>query len=161
VSAGVALKQIVAFRLGGDLFAADIFSVERVLRYTEPRSIPNVPDWIEGVIDYQSRVVPVIDMRKRFELEHTGVSPATRLLIFTIEGDLIGAIVDEVLDVMHLGSGRLSAPPAIFRGLSADFLLGMTRREERLVVVLDFARIFSTNERLVLEKVRDRENTIG
>jgi chemotaxis signal transduction protein len=52
-------------------------------------------------------------------------------------------------------------PPAIFRGLSADFLLGMTRREERLVVVLDFARIFSTNERLVLEKVRDGENTIA
>jgi purine-binding chemotaxis protein CheW len=151
-------KQILTFRLGEDLFAADIFAVERVLRFSEPRSLPNVPAWIEGVIDYQSRVVPVIDLRKRFELKDTTVAAGTRLVVFTIDGDLIGGIVDEVLDVIPLKPGTLSAPPAIFRGLSADFLVGITRRQERLVVVMDFSRLFSTNERIVLENVREGES---
>ncbi len=155
MSSGVALTQIVTFRLGTDLFAADIFAVERVLRFTEPRAIPNVPPWIEGVIDYQSRVVPVIDLRKRFELDNATSSAATRMVVFAIEGDLIGGVVDEVLDVMQLNASQISKPPAIFRGLSADFILGIARREERLVVVLDFARLFSTNERMVLEKMRE------
>ena len=154
-SPGVALKQIVTFRLGDDLFAADIFAVDRVVRFTPPRAIPNVPQWIEGVIDYQSRVVPVIDLRKRFELENSAITAGTRLLVLAIEGDLIGGIVDEVLDVTPLTAGKMSAPPAVFRGLSADFLIGVVKREERLVIVLDFARIFSTNERMVFEKIRE------
>jgi purine-binding chemotaxis protein CheW len=148
-----ALKQVVVFRLGADLFAADIFSVDRVLRYNEPRSIPNVPPWVEGVIDYQERVVPVVDLRKRFELAKFAITPGTRLVIMSIQGDLIGAVVDEVLDVMQTETGRVSAPPAIFRGLSADFLIGITKRAEQSVVVLDFTRIFSTNERLALEEI--------
>ena len=62
------LAQIVTFRLNDDLFAADIYAVERVLRYQQATPVPNVPEWIEGVIDYQGRVVPVINMRLRFEL---------------------------------------------------------------------------------------------
>ena len=65
-------SQIVTFRLGDELFAADIFSVERVLRYTPPTPVPNVPAWIEGVIDYQGRVVSVINLRRRFELPAAG-----------------------------------------------------------------------------------------
>ena len=159
MSSAAAPAQIVAFRLGQDLFAADIFAVERVLRFSEPRKIPNVPDWIEGVLDYQKRVVPVIDLRKRFELHDTTISGLTRLIVLDIQGDFIAAIVDEVLDVMHLGAARMSSPPPIFRGLSADFLVGMARRNDRLVVILDFARIFSTNERLVLETMRTGEKS--
>jgi purine-binding chemotaxis protein CheW len=154
---GVALKQIVTFRLGEDLFAADIFAVDRVVRYSEPRVIPNVPEWIEGVIDYQARVVPVVDLRRRFEIARRDVGAGTRLLILSIEGDLVAAVVDEVLDVTQLAAGRLSSPPGVFRGLSAEYLVGVVKREDKLVVVLDFARIFSTNERLVFEKVREEQ----
>lgn len=153
MSAGTALKQVVTFRLGVDLFASDIFSVERVLRQMEPRSIPNVPDWIEGVVDYQSRVVPVVDLRKRFELSDRSTGGAVRLVIFSIEGEFVGGIVDEVLDVMQVAPGALSPPPPMFKGLSAEFLVGVLRRADRLVVVVDIARIFSTNERLVLEGI--------
>ena len=65
--------QIVTFRLGDDLFAADINSVERVLRYKQPSPVPNVPEWIEGVIEYQKRVLPVVDLRARFSMERAPV----------------------------------------------------------------------------------------
>ena len=145
-------SQIVTFRLGEDLFAADIFAVERVLRYRAATSIPNVPSWIEGVIDYQGRVVPVISLRRRFELPTTQVASETRILVFTIGDDWIAAIVDAVLDVTALEADALAPPPPLFRGLAGEYLRGVVRRGDRLVIVLDMTRLLSTNDRLALER---------
>ncbi|HET9796996.1 MAG TPA: chemotaxis protein CheW, partial [Gemmatimonadaceae bacterium] len=71
-------NKLVTFRLGDDLFAADIFSVERVLRYTAPTAVPDMPDYIEGVIDYQGRVVPIVNLRRRFEMSEGEVRNETR-----------------------------------------------------------------------------------
>ncbi len=144
--------QIVTFRLGDDLFAADIYSVERVLRYQEPTLIPNVPAWIEGVIEYQQRVVPVINLRKRFDLVPTAVSNETRILVFVSHDEWIAAIVDAVLEVTSLELSRISPPPTYFRGLAGEYLRGIVRRNERLVLFLDVARLLSTTERLTLER---------
>lgn len=150
-----ALSKIVTFALGDDQFAADIFSVERVLRYQQPRAIPNVPAWIEGVIEYQGRVVPVINLRARFEMPRNEVHGGTRILVFQAAGEWIGAVVDAVVEVAPMERGTLSPPPPLFRGLAGEYLLGILRRKERLVIVLDVARLLSSNERLVLEQVKD------
>jgi purine-binding chemotaxis protein CheW len=149
------LTKIVTFALGDDLFAADIFSVERVLRYQQPRAIPNVPSWIEGVIEYQARVVPVINLRRRFEMPVLEAVSTTRILVFQAEGEWIGAVVDAVVEVATMERNTLSPPPPLFRGIAGEYLLGILRRKERLVIVLDVARLLSTNERLVLEQVKD------
>jgi purine-binding chemotaxis protein CheW len=146
------VSQIVTFRLGDELFAADIFSVERVLRYTPPTPVPNVPAWIDGVIDYQGRVVPVIDLRKRFELQEAPVPADGRILVLTVDGEWVAVTVDGVLDVSLLDPSRLAPPPTLFRGLAAGYLRGVVRRGERLVVFLDVARLFATDERIVLER---------
>jgi purine-binding chemotaxis protein CheW len=146
------VSQIVTFRLGDELFAADIFSVERVLRYTPPTPVPNVPAWIDGVIDYQGRVVPVIDLRKRFELPEAPVPADGRILVLTVDGEWVAVTVDGVLDVSLLDPSRLAPPPTLFRGLAAGYLRGVVRRGERLVVFLDVARLFATDERIVLER---------
>ena len=145
------LSQIVTFRLGDDLFAADIFAVERVLRWQEPTPIPNVPAWIEGVLEYQGRVVPVINLRRRFEMVPAPVQNDTRILIFNAGGEWIAATVDAVLEVSALDPARLAPPPPLFRGLAGEYLRGIVRREKRLVIFLDVTRLLSTNERLVLE----------
>jgi purine-binding chemotaxis protein CheW len=152
MTASATISQIVTFRLGDELFAADIFSVERVLRYTAPTAVPNVPEWIEGVIDYQGRVVPVINLRKRFELPAAPIPADARILVLTVDDEWVAVTVDGVLDVSALDASRLAPPPALFRGLSAGYLRGLVRRGERLVVFLDVARLFSTNERIVLER---------
>ncbi len=146
------ISKIVTFRLGDDLFAADIYSVERVLRFQPPTPVPNVPAWIDGVIDYQGRVVPLINLRNRFELPVVPPGPDTRILIFNASGEWIGGVVDAVLDVAPLDAGKLAPPPPLFRGLAGEYLLGIVRRGDRLVVFLDVARLLSTGERLVLEQ---------
>jgi purine-binding chemotaxis protein CheW len=149
------LSKIVTFALGEDLFAANIFVVERVLRYQQPRAIPNVPAWIEGVIEYQGRVVPVINLRARFEMPAREAQGTTRILIFQADGEWVGAVVDAVVEVSGLEQANLSPPPALFRGLTGEYLIGILRKKDRLVIVLDVARLLSSNERLVLEQMRD------
>lgn len=151
------LSQIVTFRLGDDLFAADIYSVERVLRYQQPTAIPNVPDWIEGVIDYQGRVVPVISLRRRFELPGVAAANETRILVLNAGGEWIAAIVDAVLEVTSLEADGLQPPPPLFRGLTGEYLRGIARRGERLVIFLDVERLLSTSERLHLESTSEEQ----
>ncbi len=148
-------QQLVTFRLGDDLFAADIYSVERVLRYQPPTPIPNVPEWVDGVIEYRGRIIPVIDLRLRFGLERTPARPESRILVFTVGNEWIGAIVDAVLEVASPTADQLSPPPPLFRGLSAEFLRGIVRRNDRLVVFLEVTRLLTTDERLVLDRVTE------
>ena len=147
--------QIVTFRVGDDLFAADVHSVERVLRYVKPRAIPNVPAWIEGVIDYRGRVVPVIDLRQRFELAEGESGTATRILVLAVGSEWVGAVVDAVFEVASVALGDVAPPPTLFRGLAGEYLRGVVRRDGQLVVLLDVARVLSTNDRLALERATD------
>ena len=152
MTAPATTSQIVTFRLGEELFPADIFSVERVLRYTAPTPVPNVPEWIEGVIDYQGRVVPVINLRRRFEMSKAPVAADARILVLTVDGEWVAATVDGVLDVSALDPSRLAPPPPLFKGLTASYVRGVVRRGERLVVFLDVPNLFATDERIVLER---------
>ena len=148
-------QQLVTFRLGDDFFAADIYSVERVLRYQPPTPIPNVPAWVDGVIEYRGRIIPVIDLRLRFGLERIEPRPESRILVFSVGNDWIGAIVDAVLEVASPTSDQLAPPPPLFRGLSAEFLRGVVRRNDRLIVFLEVTKLLTTDERLVLEQAAD------
>lgn len=148
------LTKIVTFTLGDDFFAADIFVVERVLRYQQPTTIPNVPAWILGVVEYQGRVVPVVDLRARFEMPGAAVRPSSRILVFQVDGEWVGALVDAVVEVTTVDRAHIAPPPPLFRGLAGEYLLGILRRPDRLVVVLDVSRLLSSNERLVLERAR-------
>src|SRR4029079_10982289 len=74
--------KLVTFQLGLDLFAADVLQVDRVLRYSPPNSLPDVPTWIEGVVEHRGRVIPVVDLRRRVELSDDSITPETRMLVF-------------------------------------------------------------------------------
>jgi purine-binding chemotaxis protein CheW len=145
-------SKLVTFRLGDDLFAAGIYSVERVLRYETPTPVPDLPPWIEGVLEYQGRVVPVVDLRKRFELPEAPVRAETRILVMNDGAEWVGAIVDAVVEVASVDAAQMSAPPAFFRGLAAEYLKGIFKRDDRLVILLDIERLLSTVDRLVLER---------
>jgi purine-binding chemotaxis protein CheW len=144
--------KIVIFRLGDDLFGAAVHSVERVVRYTRGRALPDVPPWVDGVIEYRSTVIPQLDLRRRFELPESTPNASTRVLVVNADGNWIGIMVDAVLEVAAYDESQLSAPPALFRGLAGEYLKGLVRHGERLVVLLDVERVVSATERLRLEQ---------
>jgi purine-binding chemotaxis protein CheW len=146
-------SKLVIFRLGDVLFAADIFAVERVLRYQSARGVPDLPPWIEGVIEYQKRVIPVVNLRRRFELPERAPANDTRIVVLTSNGEWIGVVVDSVVEVSSVDPSNVSPAPTFFRGLAGEFLKGILRRGEgeRLVIVLDVEHILSATEQIALE----------
>ena len=145
--------QLVVFRVGDDRFAADIFAVERVLRFTAPRPIPNVPAWLEGVIDYGGRVVPVIDLRMRFELPAASSRESARILVVVAGDDWIAAIVDGVDEVITVTAAQLEPPPPLFNGLAKQYLRALVRRSDHVIVALDVAQLLTAREQVILEQV--------
>ncbi len=156
-----AADKIVVFRLGKDLFAAGVHSVERVVRYQRARPLPDVPPWVDGVIEYRANVIPQLDLRRRFELPETAVGATTRVLVLNAGGGWVAVVVDAVLEVAAYDASQLSAPPVLFRGLTGEYLQGLVRHGERLVVLLDVDRLLSATERLRLEQAAAEASANG
>ncbi|MBA3338878.1 MAG: purine-binding chemotaxis protein CheW [Gemmatimonadaceae bacterium] len=144
--------KLVTFRLGDDHFAADIHAVERVLRYSPPTPVPDMPPYIEGVMDYQQRVVPLINLRRRFELPEMAIGNETRILVLNVAGEWIGVVVDSVTEVAGFAPADVAPPPQLFRGLAGEYFKGIVRRGDRLVIYLDVEKLLSTTERLALQE---------
>jgi purine-binding chemotaxis protein CheW len=144
------VQQLVTFRLGDDQFAVDILTVERVLRFSAPVSVPNLPSWMDGVIEYGGHVVPVIDLRARFGMPRLAPRPEHRILVLTVGEEWLGVTVDSVHEVLAVTPDEIAPPPPIFRGLNAEYLMGLVRREGLLFIFLDVARVLTSSELLQL-----------
>ena len=145
-------NKLVIFRLGEDFFAADVQVVERVLRYTVPTPVPDTPEYIEGVMEYLGRVVPIVNLRRRLELPVLEVRGETRIVIVHVSGEWIGIVVDSVTEVAPFDVATLSAPPKLFRGLTGDYLKGIVRSGSRLVMYLDVEHLLTSTERIALHQ---------
>lgn len=144
--------QLVTFRLGGEEFGLDVFTVHEILRHQPVTPVPRAPDFVEGVIDVRGTLVPVIDLRRRFELADAPVNDETRVMLVQFGGERLGLVVDAVTEVLRVPETAVSPPPQYIRGLAAEFLRGIVRLEGRLVVLIDIERILSTQERIALEE---------
>lgn len=152
VAEAVPQLQIVTFRIGPEEFGLDVFSVQEILRYQPVTAIPKAPAFVEGVIDMRGVLVPVIDMRRRFELADTAIGGDTRIVVVYFEGERLGLIVDAVTAVLRIPESAVSEPPRYFRGIAAEYIRGIAKLEERLVVLLEIDRILSSEERIALQE---------
>ena len=143
-------QQLVTFRLGDDQFAVDVSVVERVLRHTTPSVVPNLPAWIDGVIEHGGRVVPVIDLRTRFQMPRLAPRPEHRILVLAVGEELLGVTVDSVHEVLAVTAEEVAPPPPLFRGLAAEYLKGLVRRDGSLLIFLDVARVLTSSELIEL-----------
>jgi purine-binding chemotaxis protein CheW len=144
--------KLVTFQLGLDIFAADVLSVDRVLRYTAPNAVPDVPAWVLGVIEHRDKVIPVVDLRRRVELSDDSITPETRILVLNTAGGWVGAIVDTVHEVAAVPAETVTAPPPLFRGLAAEFIRGTVKVRDQLVVILDVDRVMSSTDRIAFDQ---------
>jgi purine-binding chemotaxis protein CheW len=142
--------QLVAFKLGGQEFAFNIFQVERILRYEAPAPLPKAPDFLEGVLQYQGGAVPLVDLRKRLGAE-APLREDTRTVILEFEGGKIGMIVDAVTEVMQVTAQTVTAPPGIVKGLAAEYISGLVVKNGRTIIVLNTNKLLSSKEKMALQ----------
>jgi purine-binding chemotaxis protein CheW len=143
--------QIVTFRLGADEFGLDVFSVHEILRQQPVTAVPQAPAFVEGVIDVRGALIPVVDLRTRFELPARADAAEARIAIVQYGAERLGLVVDAVTEVLRVAETAISEPPAYLRGLAAEFMRGVVRLPERLIVLIDVERILASEERIALE----------
>lgn len=144
--------QVVTFKVGRQEFAFDILQVERILRYIAPSPLPKTPQFLEGVLSYGGGAVPVIDLRKRFELD-APIREETRLMVLELEAQRVAVLVDEVCEVLRVDSTAIAAPGPVVSGLAAVYIAGIITRPERTIIILNSRKLLSSTERLVLERL--------
>lgn len=143
--------QIVIFRVGGQEFAFNVFHVQRILRWEAPAPLPKAPPFLEGILQVQGRVVPVIDLRKRFELADAPLREETRNVVVECEGLTVAVVVDAVLEVRRVPADAVTPPPPVVRGLAAEYIQGIVTVGRRTIVLLQTARLLTSAERIALE----------
>jgi purine-binding chemotaxis protein CheW len=144
--------QVVTFKVGRQEFAFDILQVERILRYSPPSPLPKAPLFLEGVMPYGEGAVPVIDLRKRFELD-APIREETRLMVLQLEDQRVAVLVDEVREVLRVDSTAIAAPGPVVSGLAAVYIAGIIARPDRTIIILNARKLLSSTERLALTQL--------
>jgi len=142
--------QIVTFSLSQEEFGVDILLVQEIIRPAPITEVPNTPRFVEGVINLRGNVVPVIDLRKRLNIP----TVETRIVIIELEKRVTGFVVDSVSKVITVPAGSVqSAPDMIMSGVESEYITGVCRIEDRLIILLDFSKILTTDEQKELSTI--------
>lgn len=155
---GEKILQLVSFKLGKEEFGIDILMVQEIIRLATITPIPNAPEFIEGVINLRGKIIPIIDLRKRLKV--TGVAQEnakhTRILVIEIDGNVTGFVVDSVSEVLKIPTNQIEAPPEIIvSSIDSEYISGVIKLDENLLVLLDFKKILRMDERSKLRQVHN------
>ncbi|RLB03581.1 MAG: chemotaxis protein CheW [Deltaproteobacteria bacterium] len=156
------IKQLVSFVLGKEEFGVDILMVQEIIRLATITPIPNAPEFIEGVINLRGKIIPIIDLRKRLKITKEEVKNAkhTRILVIEIDGNVTGFIVDAVSEVLKIPTSRIEPPPEIIvSSIDSEYISGVIKLEENLLILLDFKKILRIEERNKLRQVHQDLST--
>jgi purine-binding chemotaxis protein CheW len=138
--------QMACFRLGEDLYAIDIMRIKEIIRPQKLSNLPKAPIFIDGVINLRGMVIPVIDLRKRFDMPERPLDSSTRLLIVKVAGQAMGLVVDDVTEVITVPLKDIKPPPTVAEGGVYDYLLGVCLAKDAMVMLLNLDTLLTPLE---------------
>jgi len=150
--------QVVVFSLGGEEYSVDISMVREIIRMVDLTRIPKLPEFIEGVINLRGQITTVIDLRKRFEMEPV-VNDNNRIIIVDSKGEPIGIIVDSVSEVMTVPPGQIEDMPSIKHARTQEYLKGICKVDDRILILLDLDKILTELEFAQTETIKENLET--
>ncbi len=143
----VEVLQLVTFRLGSEEFSMDILKVQEIIRPMELTRVPRAPAFVDGVINLRGRVIPVMDLRRRFSMEPTEDTSEARIIVVELGGRTVGFKVDAVSEVLRLPVDMVEPPPSIVSGAEIDYIRGVGKLDDRLIMLLDVEKLLTDGEK--------------
>jgi purine-binding chemotaxis protein CheW len=138
--------QIVGFRIGRETFGLPIAAVREIVRVPEITSVPNAPDFIEGVINLRGRIIPVVDLRKRFGEPVGAPNKKNRIVVVEVENRSLGLMVNSASEVLKIPPSEIEAPHSVFQEGDLNYITGVGKLHGRLVILLDLSKVLQRGE---------------
>jgi len=145
------IRQLVTFKIENDEFGVDILKVQEINRMMNITRIPNAPDFVEGVINLRGKIIPIVDLRKKLGFPAKEYDKSTRIIVVELEGIVLGFIVDSVSEVLRIPNSTIEPPPSIIKGIESEFIEGVGKLEDRLLILLELKKVFTISEHKSLE----------
>ena len=144
--------QIVGFRIGNETYGVRIGAVREIVRVPEITSVPSAPDLVEGVINLRGKIIPVMDLRKRFGSAAPQPDKKNRILVVELENKLAGLIVSSASEVLKIPPSEIESPGSVFAEGESNYVTGVGKLKGRLIILLDIARLLRQSEYRKLEE---------
>ena len=144
------LLQLVTFTISQEEFGVDILKVQEIIRTMEITRVPRSPAFVEGVINLRGKVIPIIDLRKRFDMDSRGHDNQTRIIVIELERMIVGFVVDSVSEVLRIPASTVEAPPAVVSGIESEYISGVGKLDDRLLILIDLDKLLSPGEKSAL-----------
>ena len=138
--------QIVGFRIGRETFGLPISLVHEIVRPPEITNVPHAPEYVEGVMNLRGRIVPVIDLRRRFGGAAIENSRKNRVLVVDVESRAVGLIVDSASEVLKISDAQIEPPPNVLTDTATSYVTGVAKYQGRLIILVDLKRILQSGE---------------
>ncbi len=145
------ILQLVTFKVDNEEFAVDILKVQEINKMIDITRIPNAPPFVEGVINLRGKIIPIVDLRKRLGFEGRDYDKSTRIIVIELDGMVLGFIVDSVSEVLRISDATVEPPPSLVAGVESDYIEGVGKLDNRLLILLELRKIFSASDRKELE----------
>jgi purine-binding chemotaxis protein CheW len=143
--------QVVSFKLGSEEYGVEIAQVQEINRMVAVTHVPRAPQFMEGVINLRGQLIPIIDLRTRFGMKRAEHTKNTRIVVTEIGAKRVGMVVDSVSEVLRLPVDAIEDAPDMITGVDTEYIRGVGKIEDRLIILLDLAKIITGAEKRELE----------
>lgn len=155
------LFQIVVFELAKETYGVAISDVYEIIRMVEVTRIPKTQHFLEGVINLRGRIIPVVDLRKRFGLQSEEVEQLKRIVVVKIDDDTVGMVVDAVSEVLQIESSQVEGVSSLVSSqVDTEFISGIAKVDNRLIILLDLGKVLTTKEKMELKTAEMEINPV-
>lgn len=143
-------SQVVSFQLANEIYGLDIMRVQEIILMGDITNIPEVPSYIRGLINLRGKVIPIVDLRKRFGLDACETTEYTRIIVVNAGETTLGVVVDAVSEVQRIKSGEIEPPPSGLVGMEQAYINGLVKMEKGIMILLNMENILSPQDQLAM-----------
>ncbi len=146
-------RKYVIFKLNKEEYGVDIMRVKEVSEVKETTKVPNTPDFVDGVINIRGDITPIINLKKRFNLEQGALEEGARIIVVNIKNKLVGFLVDDASQVLSMDEENIDPPPELVAGVDKMYIQGIGKLEDRMIILLDLEKVLNEEEQALINEI--------